>query len=483
MSKSGDKYMRRKQSEITDPKEIQRILAATPIGRLATTGSDGYPYITPVNFVFYQDCIYFHCAPQGEKLCNLERDPRVCFTVDIPLAYLDGGFDPNGCIKALHQFYHCVIIRGEAQVVPNGPLKLAALNALVTKTEGSAEHEPINAEMAGYKACKVVEIKPTSISAKSELHQSKPRETRAAVARYLAARNRPGDMETVQAMGVSVESDEEDIKPWRMPADFDFARLAPAAGTRMLIVGGCGAIGRSLVSACLAMDIEVALFALPRSIEAYPPPEGALAIAVDAADEESVQKGFEALGRHWESIDTLVFLVGFLTVPPRQISELDAAEWDVVVAGNLRSAYLVNRAALPMLRASGNGAIVNVGSSLAYNPLKGVSAYASAKAGLVALTKSLAMENAPQIRANLVAPSAIDTRFLAGGGGPRGEAADKAGGDDWFRKMKDAYIPTIPMNRIAQPQDIVGSILFLAGKGASFITGQVLHVNGGRVTP
>jgi hypothetical protein len=70
--------MRRKQCEITDPQEIQRILDATPIGRMASIGLDGYPYITPVNFVYYQGCIYFHCAPKGEKLQNIERDPKVC---------------------------------------------------------------------------------------------------------------------------------------------------------------------------------------------------------------------------------------------------------------------------------------------------------------------------------------------------------------------------------------------------------------------
>ena len=478
--------MRRKQCEITDPQTIQRILDATNIGRMATTGSDGYPYITPVNFVYHQGCIYFHCAPEGEKLRNLERDPRVCFTVDIPLAYLDAAFDPNRRIQALHQFYHCVIIRGEARIVPDGPLKLAALNALVAKHETSEDHEPVSEDMPGYKGCKVVEIKPNSISAKSDLSQGKPPEIRLAVGRYLAARNRPGDLETVKAMGLTDEPYEpckKDANPWRMPADFDFARIAPAPGTRMLIVGGCGSIGRSLVSASLSMDIRVALFALPRSIDAYPPPQGASAIPVDVTDEGSVRSGFDRLSRQWDAIDTLVFLVGFMTVPPRSVTELEATEWDEVVAGNLRSAYLVNRAALPMLRASGEAAIVNVGSSLAYNPLRGVSAYASAKAGLVALTKSLAIENAPHIRANLVAPSAIDTRFLAGGGGSRGEQAAKAGGDVWFRKMNDAYVPTIPMGRIAQPEDIIGSILFLAGKGSGFITGQVIHVNGGRVTP
>lgn len=264
---------------------------------------------------------------------------------------------------------------------------------------------------------------------------------------------------------------------------FDFSHLGPAKGSRMLVVGGCGGIGRPLVSACLSAGLEVAIFALPRSLAAYPPPKKAMAFDVDVAAEKSVTQAFEALHRHWDALDSLVFLVGFMSVPPRPIPELDAGEWDDIMAGNLRSAHLVNRAALPLLRAAGNASIVNVGSSLAYNPLRGVSAYAAAKAGLVALTKSLAIENAPVIRANLVAPSAIDTRFLAGGGGTRGESAAGAGGDAWFRKMNDAYVPTIPMGRIARTEDILGPILFLASPSAGFITGQVIHVNGGRLTP
>ena len=82
--------MRRKHCEVTDPKEMARILAATNIGRLATMDAEGYPYITPVNFVFYGGCVYFHCAPEGEKLANLLRNPRVCLEADVPLAYLEG---------------------------------------------------------------------------------------------------------------------------------------------------------------------------------------------------------------------------------------------------------------------------------------------------------------------------------------------------------------------------------------------------------
>lgn len=262
----------------------------------------------------------------------------------------------------------------------------------------------------------------------------------------------------------------------------DFSRLAPAAGNRILVVGGCGAIGRLLVSACLEMKLEVAVFALPRSLKAYPPPPGVIPIPVDVADEQSVAQGVKSLQRHWSSVDTLVFLVGFMTVPPRPIDEIDPAEWDAVANGNLRAAYLVSRALLPMLRAGENPSIVNVGSSLAYSPLPGVAPYAAAKAGLVALTKSLAVENAPKIRVNLVAPSAIDTPFLAGGGGERGESAAKRGGDTWLRNMT-SYIPTIPLGRIAQVDDVVGPVLFLAGPSAAFITGQVIHVNGGRLTP
>ncbi len=199
--------MRRKHCEITDPQEIERILRSTTVGRMATNGADGYPYITPVNFVYHQGNIYFHSAPAGEKLDNLARDPKVCFTVDIPLAYLDAGFDPDRRIAGggMHQFYHCVIIRGEARVVPDGPLKVATLNALVSKHECGADHELVKEDMPAYKGCKVVEITPISISAKSDLGQNRTPEKRLAVAQYLRNRNRPGDLEAVKAMGFDPE--------------------------------------------------------------------------------------------------------------------------------------------------------------------------------------------------------------------------------------------------------------------------------------
>ncbi|MBT8367870.1 MAG: pyridoxamine 5'-phosphate oxidase family protein [Deltaproteobacteria bacterium] len=199
--------MRRNHSEVTDPKEIQRILSLTNIGRLATNGQDGYPYITPVNFVSLENKIYFHCAPKGEKLENLTRDPRVGFEVDVPLSYIDIGLDPARPICHLHQFYHSVIMRGSAAVVQDSKLKVAALNALIAKHEGTDDFEKVTKDMSGCKACEVIEIKPESITAKSDLIQNKSEEDRRAVAEYLFQRNQPGDRQTVGAMGFQFKGD------------------------------------------------------------------------------------------------------------------------------------------------------------------------------------------------------------------------------------------------------------------------------------
>ncbi len=198
--------MRRAHSEITDMHMIAEILDSARIGRIATIGADGYPYVTPVNFVYHEGSIYFHCAPVGEKLDNIAREPRVCFEVDVPLAYLDANFEPDrrGC--KVHQFYHCVIIRGQASVVPDGGLKTSALNALLSKHERGARLAPVTEDLPAYRACKVVQITPRTISGKSDVAQYRSAEERIARARYLKHRNADGDLETVRAMGFDPDS-------------------------------------------------------------------------------------------------------------------------------------------------------------------------------------------------------------------------------------------------------------------------------------
>jgi len=197
--------MKRKACEVTDPAVIEKILANTNIGRMATTDAEGYPYITPVNFVFHNGNIYFHCALTGEKLDNIQRDNRVGFQVDIPLAYLDSGFTQQSSPCKLHQFYHCVIIRGKAGVVADQQIKADALNALVEKHEKDVALDKVHADMPDAKACAVVEIVPERLSAKSDLAQSKPEEVRVALADYFKQRNWPGDQEAAREMGFNGE--------------------------------------------------------------------------------------------------------------------------------------------------------------------------------------------------------------------------------------------------------------------------------------
>jgi predicted FMN-binding regulatory protein PaiB len=121
--------------------------------------------------------------------------------VDVPLAYLDRALDPSRPTCQLHQYYHCVIIRGKGSVVEDTNLKVTALNALVAKHEGHDAFDRVSEDMPGFKACHVIEIKPESVSAKSDFSQNQPEEKRHAIAEYLFKRNRPGDREAVKAMG------------------------------------------------------------------------------------------------------------------------------------------------------------------------------------------------------------------------------------------------------------------------------------------
>lgn len=190
--------MRRRQCEVTEKKDIESILERCRIGRLATAGADGYPYITPLNYVYWQGSLYFHCAHKGEKMDNLLRDPRVCFEVDIPLAYKGTDFDPQGPACQVHQFYHSAIVRGRAEVVVDITEKVAALNALMASHEGVADFARITAELPEVAACAVVAVRIERLSGKSDLAQKKSEADKEKIREYLQQRNLPGDAEAAR---------------------------------------------------------------------------------------------------------------------------------------------------------------------------------------------------------------------------------------------------------------------------------------------
>lgn len=121
--------MRRHAKEIQDKNVLQKLLDTCPVGRLGTNGRDGYPMVKPLNFAFLDSSLYFHSAREGEKIDDLRRDNRVCFELDLPIAYVKGSANP---CKAEY-LYRSVIIRGKAAFVEDPQERRAALNALMKK--------------------------------------------------------------------------------------------------------------------------------------------------------------------------------------------------------------------------------------------------------------------------------------------------------------------------------------------------------------
>jgi 3-oxoacyl-[acyl-carrier protein] reductase len=151
------------------------------------------------------------------------------------------------------------------------------------------------------------------------------------------------------------------------------------------------------------------------------------------------------------------------------------SEWDGIVAGNLRSAFLISRAAAPALRASAEAghrpSMVLTTSTFGVRVTQtGYGPYAASKAGVIGLCRALSVEWAPHIRVNAIAPGAIRTAFLSGGTGrpPKNTGLDQ-----------QRFIATVPLGRLGEPEEIAGPMLFLLSEAASYITGQTIHVNGG----
>jgi 3-oxoacyl-[acyl-carrier protein] reductase len=243
------------------------------------------------------------------------------------------------------------------------------------------------------------------------------------------------------------------------------------SGARLLVAGGCGGIGRALVQAACAQGVRVAVLDLPASVERHPPPEGVLTLTADAADRRSVAQACDRLGESWGGVDGAVNLIGFMAAA-RPLAQTPTEIWDEVMRGNLDAAHALS-SSLQGLLARGTGAsLVHVASGLGIVARPNYGPYSIAKAGLIMMTRQLALEWAPAIRVNAVAPSAVDTAFLRGGTGRSDESQPT-------RFDTAAYGRSIPLGRIAEADDVVGPVLFFLSDAARYVTGQTLQVNGG----
>jgi 3-oxoacyl-[acyl-carrier protein] reductase len=161
---------------------------------------------------------------------------------------------------------------------------------------------------------------------------------------------------------------------------------------------------------------------------------------------------------------------------PQSLASTSLETWQDVIHGNLDAAFYISRSVLPFLHRSDRASLVHIASGLGAWARPNFGAYGPAKAGIILLTKQLALENSPSVRVNAVAPGAVDTAFLRGGTG----RSDEQGASSLDPA---SYGQVVPLGRIAVPEDIVGPVMFLLSEASAYMTGQTLHVNGGTYMP
>ncbi|MDD2921011.1 MAG: SDR family oxidoreductase [Anaerolineales bacterium] len=238
----------------------------------------------------------------------------------------------------------------------------------------------------------------------------------------------------------------------------------------VLITGAAGGIGAAAVNLFAKNGWRV--IGVDRADYGGGFPARGLFIRADISHPEEMQSIFEKARDFTDSLEALVNNAAMQVAKP--LIETTVEEWDAVMQANLRSVFLGVKLAYPLLK-TGSGAIVNVSSVHAIQTSANIAAYAASKGGMLALTRAMAIEFAPDnIRANAILPGAVDTPMLRAGLG-RGHDGH---GD--MRERLDNLARKTVNGRVGQPAEIAHAIYFLAdNEQSSFMTGQALVVDGG----
>jgi NAD(P)-dependent dehydrogenase (short-subunit alcohol dehydrogenase family) len=235
-----------------------------------------------------------------------------------------------------------------------------------------------------------------------------------------------------------------------------------------LVTGAARGIGLATARRFLADGWRVALLdiegeLLAQAVAGLANSDNTLALHCDVSDAKAVALATERIAKRFGRLDALVNNAGVAVFAP--LLETSDADWNRILSVNLTGPFLCTKAAAPLLREHGGGAVVNITSISAVRASTLRSAYGTSKAGLAHLTKQLAVELASLgIRVNGVAPGPVDTAMAKAVHTP---------------EIRADYHDAIPLNRYGLEEELAEAIFFLCSDRASYITGQILAVDGG----
>lgn len=239
-------------------------------------------------------------------------------------------------------------------------------------------------------------------------------------------------------------------------------------GKNVLITGAARGIGKSVALGMAREGANIGISDVNLELSEETAKEvralgvKSFALQMDVADQDSVTRAFRTFADEFSSLDVLVNNAGI--TKDAVLLRMKEADWDAVMNINLKGSFLCMKEAVKVMAKQRFGKIVSISSVVAFMGNPGQANYSSSKAGLVGLTKTVAREYAGRgIRVNAVAPGFIQTAMT----------------DALSTSVKDEMKKAIPLNEFGSPEDVAAAVTFLASGEADYITGQVIHVNGG----